>query len=191
MHATFGLPLPLVIEGSLFFPVGKTLLYIYVCVCVCVWGLDPFEHCGTQGREVPLEVRQGRQLPFMLTAEMAMGWSWSKSAGGSKHTGDGRVSTSILCPTKIDDESIVEATYLLINRFKRQLRLQRYSLLQSKGRSHMSMRICGSKRVVELLDIITYSCWISSLAHRSLLVIMLIFMNVVNMSVEIVVPRKK
>ena len=36
-------------------------------------GLDPFEHCGTQGREVPLEVRQGRQLPFMLTAEMAMG----------------------------------------------------------------------------------------------------------------------
>ena len=158
---------------------------------MCVWGLDPFEHCGTQGREVPLEVRQGRQLPFILTAEMAMGWSWSKSAGGSKHTGDGRVSTSILCPTKIDDESIVEATYLLINRFKRQLRLQRYSLLQSKGRSHMSMRICGSKRVVELLDIITCSCWISSLVHRSLLVIMLIFMNVVNMSVEIVVPRKK
>ena len=67
MHATFGFPLPLVIEGSLFFPIGKTLLYIYI------YGLDPFEHCGTQGREVPLEVRQGRQLPFILTAEMAMG----------------------------------------------------------------------------------------------------------------------
>ena len=38
MHATFGFPLPLVIEGSLFFPIGKTLLYIYI------YGLDPFDH---------------------------------------------------------------------------------------------------------------------------------------------------
>ena len=143
MHATFGFPLPLVIEGSLFFPVGKTLLYIYIYI-YGVWIhliTQRSRKLKTQGREVPLEVRQRRRLPFMLTAKMAMGWSWSKSAGGSKHTGDGRVSTSILCPTKIDDESIVEATYLLIKSFKRQLRLQCYSLLQSKGRSHMRMRM--------------------------------------------------
>ena len=47
MHATFGFPLPLVIEGSLFFPIGKTLLYIYI------YGLDPFDHTVLKWIQTP------------------------------------------------------------------------------------------------------------------------------------------